>query len=135
MRQGCTLSPLLFSLYTEELAARIRGAGLGIKVGEGERNPLGHPLYADDIVLLAEDNDTMMRLLEVTGEFRREFMVKFGANKSQVMVIEGQGEEKRDRWMLGDLEIRRTREYKYLGATFNKNGLGKAKQEKETKAL
>ena len=79
---------------------------------------MGGLLHTDDIVLLVEDNDTMMRLLEVSGEYGREFSVKFGADKSQVMVlsqvmvIERQEGEERARWTLGDLEIRRTREYK-----------------------
>ena len=59
VRQECTLSPLLFSLYTEELPMRIRDMGLGFKVGEGEGNTLGCLLYLDDIVFLAEDNETI----------------------------------------------------------------------------
>ena len=101
-RQGCPLSALLFSLYTEEFTVRIRGTGLGIKVWEGKGNTLGCLLYVDDIVLLAEDNDTIMRLLEVTGKYGngREFRVNFGDEKSQVMVIKGHEEEERDKWML-----------------------------------
>ena len=91
-------------------------------------------LDADDIVLLAKDNDTMMRLLGVAGEYGREFRVNFGADKSHLMVIEDQEGEERDRLMWGDLEIRRTQEYKCLGVTFNESGLRNAKQ-KETKAL
>ena len=53
-RQGCTLSSLLFSIYTEELVARIRALGLGLKVGRGVRNMLRCLLYAHDIVINAE---------------------------------------------------------------------------------
>ena len=38
VRQGCTLSPLLLSLFTEELVARTRETELGINVGEGDKN-------------------------------------------------------------------------------------------------
>ena len=34
VRQGCTLSPLLSGLYTEELAERLRNTGMGINVDE-----------------------------------------------------------------------------------------------------
>ena len=63
---------------------------------------MGCLLYMDDIVLLAEDKETMVKLLEVAGEYRRDFRVKFGVDKSQVNVVEGQEGEGRDRWMLGD---------------------------------
>ena len=54
VRQGCVLSPLLFSIYTEELAARVRDSGLGIRVKDDR---LGILLYADDVVILAENEE------------------------------------------------------------------------------
>ena len=33
VRQGCILSIVLFALYTEELAVKVRESNLGIKVG------------------------------------------------------------------------------------------------------
>ena len=41
------LSTLLFSLYTEELAARIRNTGYGIRIGKSR---LGVLVYANDVV-------------------------------------------------------------------------------------
>ena len=35
IRQGCVLSPLLFSLYANSLVEKLRGAGLGLSVGGG----------------------------------------------------------------------------------------------------
>ena len=43
------LSPLLVNIYAEELAARIRNSGLGVKVNEDRLISL---LDADDVVLI-----------------------------------------------------------------------------------
>lgn len=51
VRQGCVISSTLFNMYIEELIARIRLTGRGVKVGNGR---VGCLAYADDIVLMAE---------------------------------------------------------------------------------
>lgn len=44
----CSLSPTLFSLYTEELAARDRIMNAGVRVGDDKICML---LYADDVIM------------------------------------------------------------------------------------
>ena len=34
LRQGCTLSPQLFIIVTEELPQRIKKTGMGVKIGD-----------------------------------------------------------------------------------------------------
>ena len=78
--QGCVLSPLLFSLYTEEWAARIRESGIWVNIIGKKINIL---LYADDIVLIAENED----MLNIVGDYGNEFSMSFNNNKCGVMVI------------------------------------------------
>lgn len=47
VRQGCLLSPLLFSLYLDDLPLALEG---GVRIGGTLISVL---MYADDIVLLA----------------------------------------------------------------------------------
>ena len=56
VRQGCILSPTLFSLYTEELAVRMRRMNAGVKVGTDRLCLL---LYADDVVVMSECADEL----------------------------------------------------------------------------
>ena len=51
LRQGCTLSPLLFTLVIEELVQRVKKVGVGVKVNQEKLCIL---TFADDIVLMAE---------------------------------------------------------------------------------
>ena len=54
VRQGCILSQTLFSLYTEELAVRMRRINAGVKVGNAKICLL---LYADDVVVMSESTE------------------------------------------------------------------------------
>ena len=52
LRQGCILSPLLFSLFINSIVARLKEAEVGVKCGSKLLSML---LYADDAVTSAED--------------------------------------------------------------------------------
>ncbi len=54
VRQECILSPTLFNLYTEGLAARFRRKDAGVRVGEDKICVL---LYADDVVVMSESGE------------------------------------------------------------------------------
>ena len=62
LRQGCVLSPLLFSLYVNSLVEKLRGAGVGVECRGRMVTAL---LYADDAVLLAENEEQVKRGLKV----------------------------------------------------------------------
>jgi hypothetical protein len=104
VRQGCTLSPLLFGLYTEELAVRMRKSGLGLNV-DGER--LSSLLYADDIVAVSESWQELQVMLDIVNGYGRDFNVKFSGDKSKVMVVNGDELDKERKWNIGDVVIER----------------------------
>ena len=54
LRQGCVLSPLLFSLYINSLVKELKAAGVGVECRGRLVTAL---LYADDAVLFAEDEE------------------------------------------------------------------------------
>jgi len=68
VRQGCVMSPILFSLFINGLAREINKQGKGVDIG-GRRVRL--LMYADDIVLLAEsakDLHSVQQAVAVPGE-------------------------------------------------------------------
>ena len=52
LRQGCSLSPLLFSLYINSLVAKLKEAEVGVNC---RKKLVLMLLYADDAVIFAED--------------------------------------------------------------------------------
>ena len=97
VRQGCVLSHLLFSLYTEELAARVRESGIGININ-GKLKIL---LYAADIVLIAENEDMIQEMLNIVSDYGNEFSVSLNNNKCGVMGI-NEPEGRKEDFKLGN---------------------------------
>jgi hypothetical protein len=83
VRQGCILYPLLFNLYTEEMVTRVRRMDVGVRV-DGER--LKMLLYDDDAVIMSENGEELQSMMDCVTEYRRDFNVRFSAEKSQVLV-------------------------------------------------
>ena len=127
VRQGCILSPILFAIYTEELAVRVKEKGLGMKVGNERLSLL---MYADEIIILSENGNDLQLMLGVVNEYSVELGLKFGMDKGQIMIVNNNQVDVERTWRLGENDVMRTNEYKYLGVTLNVKGCEQAKSEK-----
>ena len=65
LKQGCILSPLLFSLYINSLIVELKKAEMGVDCKSWRIPPL---LYADDMVLLADEAEMLRKELKILGE-------------------------------------------------------------------
>lgn len=67
VRQGCLMSPILFNIVIADLKMEMGKVKWGgVRVGERKIYTLA---YADDIVLLAEEEDRMRSMLERMEEY------------------------------------------------------------------
>ncbi|KAF2356793.1 Rab-GTPase-TBC domain [Trinorchestia longiramus] len=74
-------------------------------------------------------------MLEIVDGYSRDFKVKFGGDKSKVMVINGDETDRDREWNIGEVKIGRTKEYKYLGCMWSEDGCTRAKGEKVVKSM
>lgn len=86
VRQGCPLSPLLFVLYMEPLAAAIRADARirGLRPPGGGSSEVKISQYADDMTLFLTSEGSVARAVEVLGEFGLASGARVNLGKSSV---------------------------------------------------
>lgn len=110
VKQGCLLSPLLFALYINDLDKFLGGA-LNI-----ESLNIRLLLYADDMVILAEDIKVMQRMINKLEEYCERWSLEVNLSKSEIMVFRNGGRlSHQENWIFKGERIRIVSHYTYLG--------------------
>ena len=121
VRQGCPLSPLLFSINVRELGMTVQKSDNGFKYvsvgenGEVEDKTVAGFIYADDLCLCASSEDGLQRVMDEIANSIAEYGMKLSERKSKVVCINGTVQNRK--WRCGETEIREVEEYQYLGVT------------------
>ena len=84
VRQGCILSPHLFSLSTESVMREAEIQDLGYNIGG--RN-ISNARYADDIALIAKSPMEMQQLLDNVNAACSQRLIKLNVKKTKLMTI------------------------------------------------
>ena len=69
LKQGCGLSPTLFSIYVNDLVTEINAFNCGIKF---DNNQISILMYADDIVLTPESAVELQNMLSIPNSWCNE---------------------------------------------------------------
>ena len=123
VRHGCPQSPLLFNIYVKELGMKIAQCKQGFKyllVNKGgvfeEKCQTGF-LYADDVCLMASNEQHLQTILDNISRCIKEYGMKLNGKKSKVVCLNRAKKERS--WNFGGCEIGTVKEYKYLCVTVN----------------
>lgn len=116
VKQGCILSPMLFSLYINDLPDILPGglnvAGIDVKI----------LLYADDIVILSNTPNGLQDMIDALQGYCLRWSLRVNLLKSKIMVFrKGTRISQNLKWHYGEANIEIVNNYVYLGVDITYN--------------
>ena len=84
VRQGGVLSPLLFSIYVDDLLEKLKNNGIGCHIGHIFVGALG---YADDLILLCPSVVGLNEMIKICEDYANEHDILFNGKKSKYLIF------------------------------------------------
>ena len=88
VKQGGVLSPILLTVYIDELLLKLRSSGFGCYIYDTFVWALG---YADDVTLMSPSIRGLKQMVHSCETFAAEYDIKFNGKK-RVAILFGNGE-------------------------------------------
>ena len=82
VKQVGVISPLLFSLYIDELFLLLKESGIGCHVGLTYTEAFGH---ADDIALVAPSLSNLKQMMKICEQFAEFHSITFNPTKTKLL--------------------------------------------------
>ena len=118
VRQGCVMSPWLFNIFIDNTIREARESFVGgVELRE---NTVQLLLFADDLLLVTEEEEDTQTNLRVINEVMQKWRLKINQKKTNVMAV-CRGGSTVD-MSVNNEPIEVVRVTKYLGAMFNEEG-------------
>jgi hypothetical protein len=120
LRQGCMLSPWLFTMYINELVSFFKEEGVrGIYLGN-DIDELLLLLFADDLTLCDDTVVGLQRKLNLLETFCKKWDLVVSLEKSKIVVFKNGGKlSKHEKWYYAGERVEVVSYYKYLGVIFS----------------
>ena len=116
VRQGDTLSPTLFNIFLNDLITDLEQ----FFCIETDDFSLSVLCYADDIVILCDNEEKIQSMLNHVAEWCSKWCLKVNANKSKVMHVRPKRLVRTEKdFVLGNELLDVVNNYKYLGFYFD----------------
>ena len=128
VKQGGVLSPILFSVYIDELLMRLKHLGIGCNIGHLF---MGAIAYADDVALLSPTKFALVKMLKAANSFSAEYNITFNSNKCKLVYYNGSQNDNViiDNVVFNDITIFNSKQEKHLGHVIGPRSLEAQVQE------
>jgi hypothetical protein len=119
VRQGCTLSPLLFSIYAEAMMLEaMEGIEEGVRVGG---KLVKDVRFADDQGMVAGTEQGLQKVMDGLTETAKKYDMKINVKKTKSMVVSRE-EGRRVNLVIDGQQVEQVATFKYLGAVITEKG-------------
>lgn len=116
IRQGDSLSPLLFNLIMDKIIQNVKNTSSGYRLGSKEIQIV---CYADDAMIVAENEDNVQRLLHTFHNTAKDYNMEISIEKTKSVVISK--EPRRCKLSIEGKTIEQVMSFKYLGIEISSN--------------
>ena len=128
VKQGDCLSPTLFSIYINDLSFEIRNSNTGINIdiediaGNIDTTVLNILLYADDIVLFAENEEDLQSLLFIVQVWCEKWRLQVNLAKTNILHVRSKRKmQSKFVFIFNNHPVIYCKFYKYLGCYINEH--------------
>ena len=118
VRQGCVMSPDLFSLYSENIFRNVEDIN-GIIIGGRIINNIR---YADDTVLIADSEQDLQHLVDAVVAHSEQLGLELNCKKTQIMVVTKKNDIPRCNIHVNGNILQQVDRYNYLGTVITSDG-------------
>ena len=119
VKQGDIISPLLFSLYLNDLATGIKSLNCGVDINDVN---LAILLYADDIVLIAPNEESLQKMISFVSDWCRKWRMAINTDKTQIVHFRTNRSDRTNYpFHFGGYPLSTVSHYKYLGVIFDEH--------------
>ena len=113
LKQGCSLSPILFNIYLDEILKEWKQkVHKGINLGRSRT--LNVLMFADDIVLIFDTEDRLQKAVYELNKICKEYNMIISENKTKIMAFQGRNPV-RSKIIIEDSILEQVSHFQYLG--------------------
>ena len=128
VKQGDSLSPTLFSIFINDLAQEIKESGIGIELNIDaietniETEVINILLYADDIVLLAQNEPDLQLLLNIVEPWCKKWRLEVNLTKTNILHVRVKRKmQSKYMFLFNNRPVPYCTFYNYLGVNINEH--------------
>jgi len=120
VKQGDCLSPTLFCIFINDLAEDLKASNLGVEIDQGIL--INVLLYADDIVLIAKDEEDLQDLLMIVEGCCNLWRLEVNLTKTNILhVRSSRKQQSKFMFLFNKNPVPYCKEYKYLGCIIHEH--------------